>query len=371
MNKFEKLKKVNIKQNDPDGVNLENKRFFFHYSKVMFGELYGKLTSPVKVWNDRMYMTLNCTMGKHKQKSIRKFSFSLSSRDIEEVHIHFGRAPSFVAIETSIRFASFACHKIGSDVLLPESPDMRKRFILLTGERILENNLAGDSEQCSLINSLSSWSRVHLLSHKEATDMILQSGQSFPEWHEYILRRNLPTSTTTSTSNLNTLLTNSSTQGIPTNLDTFSFICHKVRFGKLIGRSLVPVRASKNRLYFTFNCVVTRIHKRSLEKYTFSVGPSDVSNVYVYVGHMPSFLVVQTTKKFADVVCTRIGQNVLSPGSPDPKKRYLFLMLDSRYSETFQTIEETKNQFVQFVHHWTRLMVLSSTEALELLRDLL
>lgn len=367
MNKFGKIKKVNNKQNgEVCGISLESKRFFFHYSKVMFGELYGKLTSPVKVWNDRMYVTLNCTIGKHKHKSVQKFSFSLSSKDIEEVHIHFGRAPSFVAIETSKRFASFACNKIGSDVLLPESPDMRKRFILLTGERILEHDLAGDAEQCSLINSLSSWSRVHLLSHAEATDMILQSGQSFPEWHEYLLRRHLPT---TSTSNLNTV--NISTRDSSTSLETFSFICHKVRFGKLIGRSLVPVRASKNRLYFTFNCVVTRIHKRSLEKYTFSVGPSDVSNVYVYIGHMPSFLVVETTKNFADVVCARIRQNVLSPGSPDPKKRYLFLMLDSHYSETFQKIEETKNLFVRFVHPWTRLMVLSSTEALELLRDLL
>ena len=85
---------------------------------------------------------------------------------------------------------------------------------------------------------------------------------------------------------------------------------------------------------------IKRKRKKLLEKYTFSVGPLDVSRVLVYVGQLPSFVVIETTKKFADVACNRIGQKVLSPGSRDPTRRYLFAMLHSSYNQNAESFEE-------------------------------
>eukprot|EP00111_Clytia_hemisphaerica_P006967 TCONS_00020191-protein len=341
-------------------------KYFFYYSKVLFGELIGKLTSAVKICNNSIFISLKCNQDRKRTKEILRFNFSLTSKDIEEVHVHFGRSPSFVAIETSQRFAKCACKRIGSDVLHSDG-DVRKRYIILSGEKFLDSTLASDIEQCNLITTLSSWTRVHLLSHQQAIEMITQIRPSFQDqvkWQQFLeqSKKNGQKS-----SNIQTSLIAQT----PSNQEIFTFTCNKVRFGKLFGTSHQPVRAIESRLYFTFNCVIARSKRKILEKYTFSVGPRDVNNVYVYLGHMPSFLVIETTKKFADVACARIGQRVLCPGSSDAKRRYLFLMIDSQYSSTKEKIDEMKELFERFISPWTRLIILSSSLAIDFLKDLL
>lgn len=348
--------------------NVGNKKYSFHFHSVMFGQLFGKCTDPVHVTNNRMYFNIYCSIKRNIVDVVEKYTFSLCSHDIDVLHIHFGRSPSIVAIETSPEFASAVCKRIGSEVLCPGSSDARKRYILLMGNDKIKNNVSNDIEHCDLIMCVSSWARVNLLSHRNAFDMISEIIESFPNKmlrnEKRLFKRikeRLPSTTSNSSSHLEDATT-------PT---SFAFKCNKVKFGKLFGKSVAPVRVANRRMYFTINCAVKRRHKKCVEKYTFSVGSSDVTEVCVYIGHMPSFLIVKATPKFACVVCKRIGKNVLCPGAINHRKRYIFLLLNQCYNETYQMAKATEDCFVKYVSPWTRLTVLSTDEALQLLRDLL
>ena len=55
-------------------------KYFFYYSKVLFGELIGKLTSAVKVCNNSIFITMKCNqIRKPRNKEIMHFNFSLRS----------------------------------------------------------------------------------------------------------------------------------------------------------------------------------------------------------------------------------------------------------------------------------------------------
>ena len=134
---------------------------------------------------------------------------------------------------------------------------------------------------------------------------------------------------------------------------------------------MAPVKVNNNRMHFSIRCAVSHRKIKALENYTFSLGASDVSEMCVYIGHMPSFLIVKTTTKFASVVCKRIGEKVLCPGSNNRKKRYIFLHFDHVYNETYQKAKETQDSFLKHVSPWTHVNVLSSDQALHMLRELL
>lgn len=358
---FEKSGNCDAAQN----LSTDDKKYSFQFHHVMFGELFGKCTDPVKVTSERMYFNICCFIKRNKVDMMEKYTFSLCANDIDVLHVYFGRPPTFVAIETSQKFANVVCKRIGSEVLCSESRDTRKRYILLTGNETIENNISNDIRHCDLIMSVSRWARVNLLSYREAFEMISDIVDSFPNKmmrnEKKLFKR------------IRALLPSNSTSHLEncTSPTAFTFKCHKVKFGKLFGKSVAPVRVANNRMYFTINCVVKRRHKKSLEKYTFSVGSSDITDICVYIGHMPSFLIVKTTPKFAGVVCKRIGKNVLCPTSADHKKRYIFLLLNQCYNETYQRAKATEGCFQHYVSPWTRLTVLSTDEALQLLRDLL
>ena len=346
-----------MKVDNQDGT-IESRKYLFSFKKILFGEMKGKINTPIAVSNNRIYCKIHCNLKRFcgKKKSFR-FSFSLSSKDIEEIHIHFGSSPCFVAIETSSRFALFACSKIGHSVLMPDSSDFQRRFIILSGENFLDNTAPARIEHCKLIRGLSAWAHLSLLSYDEACSLLSKACPSLCDHHKWKKERDMT-------------LADQFVRKV-SNEQILSFSCDKVRFGRLTGSSNCPAKAFGDRLYFTFNCVIKRRRKKMLEKYTFSVGPQDVSRVLVYIGQLPSFLVIETTKKFADVACNRIGQKVLSPGSRDPTKRYLFVMLDSRYNKISGSFDELKFLFERFISPWTRLVILSSIEAIEFLKDLL
>ena len=359
------MNQMNVVLTNQNPRNMEEKgKYFFSFKKILFGEMQGKVSTPIKVFNNRIFCKIHCNLKQFRgEKKNFRFTFSLSSKDIEEIHIHFGSSPCFVAIETSSRFALFACTKIGRSVLLPESNDLKKRFIVLSGENFLDNSTTGGIEHCKLIGSLSTWTHLRLLSYGEACSLM---SKVCPSLCDQLKWQHIYEQGTSSK-----ILHNQLVRRLPSNEELFSFVCDKVRFGKLTGSSHCPAKAFGNRLYFTFNCVIKRKKKKMLEKYTFSVGPQDVDRVLVYVGQLPSFVIIETTKKFADVACNRIGQKVLSPGSRDPSRRYLFVMLHSSYNQNTGNIEEIISLFERFISPWTRLVVLSFIEAIDFLKDLL
>ena len=341
-------------------MSEEKGKYFFFFKKILFGDMQGKIVTPIKVMNNRIFCKIHCNLKQFrgKKKNFR-FTFSLSSKDIEEIHIHFASSPCFVAIETTSRFALFASTKIGRSVLLPESSDLKKRFIVLSGENFLDNSTPGGIEHCKLIESLSTWTHLRLLSYEEACSLMSKVCPSLCDqikW-KHVFEQRTPN--------------NQLVRTLPSNEQLFTFVCDKVRFGKLTGTSHCPAKAFGNRLFFTFNCVIKRKRKKMLEKYTFSVGPQDVDRILVYIGQLPSFVVIETTKKFADVACNRIGQKVLSPGSRDPTRRYLFAMLHSSYNQNTESFEEIISLFERFISPWTRLVILSFIEAIEFLKELM
>lgn len=339
-------------------------KYSFNFQNVLFGELIGKCIEPVEVTNNRMYFNISCSIKRNTVSTMEGYRFSLSANDIEVMHAHLARTPAFVAIETSRGFANAVCKRIGSDVLCPDSTNARKRYILLTGNQGIPNNAGNDIEYCDLVMCASKWARVNLLSYRNAFELVSEYIDSFPNKimrHEKRLfkriRKLLPKHPTP-------LLDDC----CPTP-SIFVFKCNKVKFGKLFGKSVAPVKVAQNRMYFEVKCVVKRRHKICIEKYTFSVGATDLTGVSVYIGHMPSFIVLETTPKFATAVCKRIGRKVLCPGAENSRKRYIFLLIDPRYNETYQAVKMTEERFVRHVSGWTQLTLLSSDEALQLLRD--
>jgi len=143
----------------------------------------------------------------------------------------------------------------------------------------------------------------------------------------------------------------------------FKFTCNKAMFGELYGHTLLPTRVANSRIYLSLECVIYRDEQPVSEKYTLSVGHNDVQQVLLYFGHSPSFLAIETSSRFAEVACRRIGRSVLVPGSNDPKKRYIILALKSAFKIEKEVLSEI-NYLLLHLTSWAKVKLLSLSEAI-------
>jgi len=150
----------------------------------------------------------------------------------------------------------------------------------------------------------------------------------------------------------------------PTN--EYVFHCNKVMFGELYGQSVLPTKVRDNRMFLSLECLILRNNVQASEKYTLSVGSNDVEQILVYFGRVPSFVAIETAKKFATVACKRIGKEVLCPGSEEPKKRYILLALNSAFKNDNEADSERRS-LITAVSPWARVNVLSHSEAIQLI----
>merc|ERR1711962_1313861 len=87
----------------------------------------------------------------------------------------------------------------------------------------------------------------------------------------------------------------------------YEFKCNKVMFGELYGEALLPLRCVNNRIHMKLQCQRPRAGITIPETYNLSVGHNDVQQILVYFGHVPSFVAIETSQRFAEVACRRIG----------------------------------------------------------------
>lgn len=144
----------------------------FHCNKAMFGELYGHTLAPIRVADNRMYLSLECIIYRNNAPITEKYTLSVGQNDVQQVMVYFGRVPSFVAIETASRFAEVACRRIGRNVLVPSSSDPKKRHIILALVSAFKNDNEAAVEVGYLLSCLSPWTRVKFLALEEATEII-------------------------------------------------------------------------------------------------------------------------------------------------------------------------------------------------------
>lgn len=148
----------------------------------------------------------------------------------------------------------------------------------------------------------------------------------------------------------------------------YKFNCHKAMFGELYGETLAPTRCADNRVYLSLQCQMYRESVPIPEKYTLSVGQNDVQQILVYFGRVPSFVAIETSTRFAEVACRRIGKEVLVPGSHDAKKRYIILALQSAFKiDTEASVELT--HLVACLTPWARLNILTLEAATKLISE--
>jgi len=148
----------------------------------------------------------------------------------------------------------------------------------------------------------------------------------------------------------------------------YKFNCNKAMFGELYGETLAPTRCADNRIYLSLQCQMYRDNVSIPEKYTLSVGHNDVQQVLVYFGRVPSFIAIETSTRFAEVACKRIGKEVLVPQSPDPKKRYIILALASAFKVDSEASQELTH-LVTCISPWARINVLTAEAARKLISD--
>ena len=146
--------------------------YVFHCNKVMFGELYGHSMSPTKVQDSRMYLSLECAIVRQNVQATEKYTLSVGSNDVEKILIHFGKIPSFIAIETAEKFASVACNRIGRKVLCPNSEVVKKRYIVLALNSAFKNENEACAERNNFIEAVSPWAHVEIISHVDAIQLI-------------------------------------------------------------------------------------------------------------------------------------------------------------------------------------------------------
>ena len=153
----------------------ENNKYVFECNKAMFGQLHGHAVQQTRVEENRMYLSLECAIARDGAQTTEKYTLSVGSNDVIQFLVYFGRVPSFVAIETSTKFASVACKRIGKDVLFPGSSQPQKRFIILALKFAFKHDNEAIMERDILNAALSPWSKVVVLSHQEAVQLISQA----------------------------------------------------------------------------------------------------------------------------------------------------------------------------------------------------
>lgn len=164
---------------------------------------------------------------------------------------------------------------------------------------------------------------------------------------------------------------NNTPGALPTRQETYTpneyiFHCNKVMFGELYGQSVAPTRILNKRMYLSLECLIVRDSVQSSEKYTLSVGANDVQQMFVYFGKVPSFVAIETAKKFASVACKRIGKEVLVPHSELPKRRYILLALNSAFKNDSEADTERRN-LMAAVSPWAKIHAISHKDAINLM----
>lgn len=160
------------KHGSPSPVPQEDNKHIFECNKAMFGELYGQSVAPTRVEEHRMYLSLECAIARDGTPTTEKYTLSVGSNDVTQFLVYFGKIPSFVAIETSTKFASVACKRIGQNVLSPGSESPQKRYIILALKFAFKNDNEAIIERDVLNAALSPWAKVSVLSHQEAFQLI-------------------------------------------------------------------------------------------------------------------------------------------------------------------------------------------------------
>ncbi|XP_066930566.1 uncharacterized protein [Clytia hemisphaerica] len=159
----------------PSPAQNTTNKYIFNSENAMFGELYGKAVMPIKVTDNRMYLSLECHIYRDNVATTEKYTLSVGSNDVSQVYVYFGRVPSFVAIETARKFATVACKRIGKEVLCPGSSIPERRYIILALKNAFKNDAEADLERQNLIAAVTPWARVELLSHADAIQLISQA----------------------------------------------------------------------------------------------------------------------------------------------------------------------------------------------------
>ena len=147
----------------------------FECGKAMFGELQGETMADTRCGDNRIYLSLQCQMVRDGSLTPEKYTLSVGHNDVQQILIHFGRAPSFVAIETSSRFAEVACKRIGKEVLVPGATDPRKRYIILALKSAFKLDAEASVELSTVVSCLSQWAKINVLNLKMAQKLIAES----------------------------------------------------------------------------------------------------------------------------------------------------------------------------------------------------
>uniref|UniRef100_T2M6I8 Sentrin-specific protease 7 n=1 Tax=Hydra vulgaris TaxID=6087 RepID=T2M6I8_HYDVU len=139
----------------------------FDCNKAMFGELYGRAISPTNIVKSRIYLSLECSINRETTVT-EKYTLSVGQKDVQRVLVYFGRVPSIVAIETAERFSEVACQRIGKDVLVPNSDNLQKRFIVLALAFAFKNECDAIKEVHQFSQCILPWTKLTILSHADA-----------------------------------------------------------------------------------------------------------------------------------------------------------------------------------------------------------
>jgi len=148
----------------------------------------------------------------------------------------------------------------------------------------------------------------------------------------------------------------------------YQFDCNKAMFGELKGQTLNATRCGDNRIYLSLQCMMMRDGTQIPEKYTLSVGHNDVQRILVHFGRVPSFVAIETSARFAEVACRRIGKEVLVPNAMDPKKRYIILGLESAFKLDAEATVEM-NRLSHCLKPWANVSLLNLHEAQKLIKE--
>ena len=145
-------------------------QYKFECEKAVFGELNGTVASA-HCGDNRIYLSMWLDICRDGRNVAEKCAFSVGSSCVRQVMIHFGRVPSFIAIETSKAFGEVACRRLGKQVLAPDSSNRKKRYIILVLKPAFRNVKAS----AELMRCLTPWTNVTILSQEGANKIIAES----------------------------------------------------------------------------------------------------------------------------------------------------------------------------------------------------
>ena len=155
--------------------------------KGMFGELNSTPLASVRCADNRIYLSVMSQVIRAGYATPEKYTLSVGIPDVQQVFVHFGRAPTFIAIKPSVRFAEVACKRIGKEVLVPDSWDPNKRHIILARKTAFKHDAEASGELIKLVNCLSPWTKVNVLTLEAAKKLISESTLDLDDQREGLL----------------------------------------------------------------------------------------------------------------------------------------------------------------------------------------